>query len=752
MKTELEMKLQTILQEKEQKILPKNIKRGVTIFNVEGTVNEGMDTSDATATADDIINPKTAYVNGEKITGSTTINYDYSSSGDPTRLSYSNGVSMHLMDYNVENNIALFSSAIPTTSIKLGRLTSDGNVELLGKTINLSDLGLDATYNIFACASAIRKNDDNTLNIGFTVYASKYNVIIAKLNLETLEITPSTISANLDNYEGWFIKPSPVDNNIFAISQKRERNPRAYVYTAIAKLSGTSVVFSNILNFSVDGWVFHFMNLPKWKSDGTKYIVSFSDGSYVFKYDKVAHTVTNIGTPSKLGCFYKNNTLLLSDGSVVDENNFAAKDKFSWAPTFHYGNKSFMDTFVGDYVITCESKHDTTLNVKLWEINETDRTITTYYTFPFTTTEETYLQVEYPIIQGTTFVITPYIINRNVEMFTCDAVEIVNDINYKNTTYSNTVEGTISTGDVLSGKIAYSQGRRLKGTMPNNGELIYTPGENAITIPAGYTSGGTVNAMDITNSVEYTEILTIANDILGDVPIVEDGLVVHLDAKDGFSSTGWKNQVNSEQLALPVDTNNIAEYAADGIIFTGQKYITPEINQFFGTYEMYIKIPSDFVGENANNGYVRNLPNILGVSTSVWPADDNTYAQFGLGLYANGKLYAGVRRIMYYTVRNIDFIIKDDVFHHIVLVNTATNAKLYIDGTLYYTWNISEIITSQMPKRVGIMYMVDDNSATYAGGNVAHGTIRDIKIYNRALSESEIITNKTALEVKWGGA
>jgi hypothetical protein len=51
------------------KIISSNIKSGVTIFGVTGTVDEGVDTSDATATAENILNGATAYVNGEKVTG-----------------------------------------------------------------------------------------------------------------------------------------------------------------------------------------------------------------------------------------------------------------------------------------------------------------------------------------------------------------------------------------------------------------------------------------------------------------------------------------------------------------------------------------------------------------------------------------------------------------------------------------------------------------------------------------------------------
>ena len=68
MATNLENKLNTILNEKREKILPQNIKKGVTVFDITGEL-EILDTSDATAVSRDIVQEKTAYVNGEKIQG-----------------------------------------------------------------------------------------------------------------------------------------------------------------------------------------------------------------------------------------------------------------------------------------------------------------------------------------------------------------------------------------------------------------------------------------------------------------------------------------------------------------------------------------------------------------------------------------------------------------------------------------------------------------------------------------------------------
>lgn len=76
MSNQLQTNLDAILQDKNTNLLPENLKEGVTCLGVEGAMDSGIDTSDATATANDIINPKTAYVNGEKIIGSIMPTYE----------------------------------------------------------------------------------------------------------------------------------------------------------------------------------------------------------------------------------------------------------------------------------------------------------------------------------------------------------------------------------------------------------------------------------------------------------------------------------------------------------------------------------------------------------------------------------------------------------------------------------------------------------------------------------------------------
>ena len=74
-------------------LIPENIASGVSIFGVTGTHegNNGIDTSDATATAADIINGQTAYVNGTKITGTLVVQNYYTGTTTPESTTGSDG-------------------------------------------------------------------------------------------------------------------------------------------------------------------------------------------------------------------------------------------------------------------------------------------------------------------------------------------------------------------------------------------------------------------------------------------------------------------------------------------------------------------------------------------------------------------------------------------------------------------------------------------------------------------------------------
>lgn len=67
--------------------------------------------------------------------------------------------------------------------------------------------------------------------------------------------------------------------------------------------------------------------------------------------------------------------------------------------------------------------------------------------------------------------------------------------------FYDTASATAAAGDLLSGKVAYGSSGSISGSMSNNGATGGTIGTVAgtYTIPAGYTSGGTVSLTNVSD-------------------------------------------------------------------------------------------------------------------------------------------------------------------------------------------------------------------------------------------------------------
>ena len=69
--------------------------------------------------------------------------------------------------------------------------------------------------------------------------------------------------------------------------------------------------------------------------------------------------------------------------------------------------------------------------------------------------------------------------------------------------FYDTSEADVASSDILNGKKAFGTSGEITGNMANNGSTSGTIGtkSGSITIPAGYTSGGTVTLTNVTDCV-----------------------------------------------------------------------------------------------------------------------------------------------------------------------------------------------------------------------------------------------------------
>lgn len=205
--SDLKTNLQEILQEKQDKIIPENIKKDVQIFDVIGTMNGGIDTSDANATANDIAQNKTAYVNGEKITGTvfTTESGEQRSfllpsnfTEDETKIIlpamdsgiyYRAGTILYFSKSNLRNRFGLTADKIKSGETILGL---EGTVEDVDDYISLPEG--ETAITIASCIKQIPQLDTSNVTSTSTMFN----------NCKSLTTIPQLNTSNVINMNGMF--------------------------------------------------------------------------------------------------------------------------------------------------------------------------------------------------------------------------------------------------------------------------------------------------------------------------------------------------------------------------------------------------------------------------------------------------------------------------------------------------------------------------------------------------------------------
>ena len=171
---------------------------------------------------------------------------------------------------------------------------------------------------------------------------------------------------------------------------------------------------------------------------------------------------------------------------------------------------------------------------------------------------------DYPEANGNTIAFSTangvyYVLYLDVENLRLDSVEI-KGIGYYNTSSVDTAADRLLTGNTM-----FTSEGVVKGTMPDNGELIYTPTESTQTIPKGYTSGGVINPAVFEDMSAYADCLTLTQHILTEnaCPFVR---VDYLQAYDGpyiqtgiplLNTTNWKIELDIQLLETNYNYNGI---------------------------------------------------------------------------------------------------------------------------------------------------------------------------------------------------
>ena len=496
------------------------------------SIETGIDTSDATAGPSDIISPKTAYVKGQKITGTIKANY-ISSDFARTKVIQQENV----FDFN---NVLAVCGVPKTQTISIYKVEN----ELLTNKyeIILSSLGIPEKYTLFSASISKVPVERNVYNIGLYVcdtsstraadqmlYVVRFDVdkhsIISSDDTLTRMLSSSVSLDTTGNYVNCYgvIQSHPTNPNWFicGVGCNNTRGSYGRLHTRIIKFVNDQPITLQVsLLAGYDGWNTTFAFIDLMPTEGGAYTWIFIKGvkngnsQYVglFKYEELTNKLVTTsfnektygaGILNKEYYIYNNNKVVsFKTGSTVATFPIT----LNWQKLIKYagGNKFLLFDI-------------STATVKLYTYEASNNTVELLQTYTYGNGWDVMTNSSFMSVHADDFTAMYYDVPRQLISVFSSSNSVIKSVEIKDKIYIDTSDANVIASDMLSGKKAYSTNGLITGTMPNNGVLTYTPSEQEQTIPAGYTSGGTVKAIDYSNTLtpaEYTTALDTANEIL----------------------------------------------------------------------------------------------------------------------------------------------------------------------------------------------------------------------------------------------